>query len=49
MTNTKRRTPVEHQPPHPEPRPAGMQAIGEVLYEQIRRAVQELAAPPRPN
>jgi len=51
MTHTKRRTPAEHHLPHPppEPRPAGMQAMGETIYEQIRLAVQELAAPHRPN
>ncbi|MHB8877017.1 MAG: hypothetical protein ACYC8T_25255 [Myxococcaceae bacterium] len=48
MNHPKRRTHPE-QPTPPEPRPAGMQAMGEAIYEQIRQAVQELPAPTRPG
>ena len=45
MTHAKRRTAAEPQPV--EPRPAGMQAMGETIYRQIRQVVQELAANPQ--
>ncbi len=45
----KKKGALAHPPLSGPRRPAGMQVMGEAVYQQIRRAVAELEAPDAPE